>query len=65
MSKYSGYMLKNSVAGEATPPATPVAMAATVLVLCFAFNFVGRGVGDTYMVFLLPLEKDSAGTARR
>ena len=32
MSKYSGYMLKNSVAGEATPPATPVAMAATVLV---------------------------------
>jgi hypothetical protein len=58
MSKYSGYMLKNSVAGEATPPATPVAMAATVLVLCFAFNFVGRGVGDTYMVFLLPLEKE-------
>ena len=58
MSKYSGYMLKNSVAGEATPPATPVAMAAAVLVLCFAFNFVGRGVGDTYMVFLLPLEKE-------
>jgi len=58
MSKYSGYMLKNSVAGEATPSATPVAMAATVLVLCFAFNFVGRGVGDTYMVFLLPLEKE-------
>jgi hypothetical protein len=51
-------MLKNSVAGEATPPATPVAMAAAVLVLCFGFNFVGRGVGDTYMVFLLPLEKE-------
>ena len=33
-------------------------MAAGVLALCFAFNFVGRGVGDTYMVFLLPLEKD-------
>ena len=51
-------MLKNSVAGEATRPATPVAMAAAVLALCFAFNFVGRGVGDTYMVFLLPLEKE-------
>ena len=50
-------MLKNSVAGEAAP-ATPVGMAAAVLVLCFAFNFVGRGVGDTYMVFLLPLEKE-------
>lgn len=50
-------MLKNSVAGEATP-ATPVTMAAGVLVLCFAFNFIGRGVGDTYMVFLLPLEKE-------
>jgi hypothetical protein len=31
MTKYSGYMLKNSVAGEATP----VAMAAAVLVLSF------------------------------
>ena len=51
-------MVKNSVADETTPPATPVAMAATVLVLCFAFNFVGRGVGDTYMVFLLPLEQE-------
>ncbi len=26
-----------------------------VLALCFGFNFIGRGVGDTYMVFLLPL----------
>ncbi|MBE0548661.1 MAG: MFS transporter, partial [Rubrivivax sp.] len=26
-----------------------------VVLLCFAFNFIGRGVGDTYMVFLLPL----------
>lgn len=33
-------------------------MAVTVLVLCFAFNFVGRGVGDTYMVFVLPLESE-------
>jgi MFS family permease len=27
-----------------------------ILALCFFFNFVSRGVGDTYMVFLLPLE---------
>ncbi|HSC64000.1 MAG TPA: MFS transporter [Caldimonas sp.] len=58
MHKYIPCMVKNSVAASATPPATTVAMAATVLVLCFAFNFVGRGVGDTYMVFLLPLEKE-------
>jgi len=30
-------------------------MAVGVLALCFLFNFIGRGVGDTYMVFLLPL----------
>ncbi len=27
-----------------------------VLALCFFFNFISRGVGDTYMVFLLPLQ---------
>ncbi len=31
------------------------ALPVLVLALCFAFNFLGRGVGDTYMVFLLPL----------
>ncbi len=36
--------------------ATPfIAMPVLVLALCFVFNFIGRGVGDTYMVFLLPL----------
>ncbi len=50
-------MLKN-VADSPPAPAAPVAMAVAVLVLCFAFNFIGRGVGDTYMVFLLPLEKE-------
>ena len=29
--------------------------AAVVLVLCFGFNMLGRGVADTYIVFLLPL----------
>lgn len=28
-----------------------------VLALCFFFNFVARGVGDTYLVFLLPLQQ--------
>jgi MFS family permease len=55
-SKYISSMLKNSAAGAASP-ASPARMAVGVLVLCFAFNFVGRGVGDTYMVFLLPLER--------
>lgn len=31
------------------------ALPVLVLGLCFAFNFISRGVGDTYMVFLLPL----------
>jgi MFS family permease len=33
----------------------PAAMPLLVLALCFLFNLAGRGVGDTYMVFLLPL----------
>jgi MFS family permease len=50
-------MFKNGVAGPA-PSAPPASMAIGVLALCFGFNFVGRGVGDTYMVFLLPLERE-------
>ena len=34
---------------------SPAAVAALVLVLCFACNMLGRGVGDTFIVFLLPL----------
>lgn len=46
-------MLKNE---DGLAQAMPlIAMPALVLTLCFAFNFIGRGVGDTYMVFLLPL----------
>lgn len=29
-----------------------------VLVLCLALNLIGRGTADTYVVFLLPLERD-------
>ncbi len=32
-------------------------MPALVLVLCFACNLIGRGVGDTFIVFLLPLSE--------
>ena len=32
--------------------------AIAVLAACFAFNMFGRGLGDTYTVFLLPIERD-------
>jgi MFS family permease len=33
-----------------------------VLAACFALNMFGRGLGDTYAVFLLPLERDFGWT---
>lgn len=33
-------------------------MALVVLLICFLFNMLGRGVGDTYVTFLLPLEEE-------
>ena len=33
-------------------------MAFVVLLICFVFNMLGRGVGDTYVTFLLPLETE-------
>jgi len=51
--KYIQYMHKNT--GVATAAASPPGLPLLVLLLCFFFNFIGRGVGDTYMVFLLPL----------
>lgn len=41
--------------GDRPGTAAPMVMPILVLLLCFGFNFIGRGVGDTYMVFLLPL----------
>ena len=38
-------------------------MAALILFLCFACNMLGRGVGDTFIVFLLPLS-DAFGWKR-
>jgi MFS family permease len=46
--------MNKNAATDATAAAP--ARALGVLALCFFFNFVSRGVGDTYMVFLLPLQ---------
>lgn len=48
-------MTKNGIQGAA---ASVPARAIGVLALCFFFNAVSRGVGDTYMVFLLPLQAE-------
>jgi MFS family permease len=39
------------------PPRSAGALAALVLALCFACNLIGRGTGDTFIVFLLPLSE--------
>jgi MFS family permease len=44
--------------GQALKQRSHVAMAIVVLSLCFMFNMAGRGVGDTYIVFLLPLGQE-------
>jgi len=36
--------------------------AIAVLASCFALNMLGRGVGDTYTVFLLPIEREFGWT---
>ncbi len=33
-------------------------LALLVLFICFAFNMAGRGIADTYVAFLLPLEAE-------
>lgn len=43
--------------GASAAIVTPV-RALAVLALCFLFNFVSRGVADTYLVFLLPLQQE-------
>lgn len=37
-------------------------MALVVLLICFVFNMLGRGIGDTYVTFLLPLETEFGWT---
>jgi MFS family permease len=40
-----------------TVPAKPVHIALGVLALCFAFSILGRGLGETFSVFLLPISE--------
>jgi MFS family permease len=42
--------------------ATHARTALTVLGVCVALNMIGRGTADTYVVFLLPLERDLGWT---
>ena len=50
---YITFMYKNE--GN---PAASARMPALVLGLCFFFNFLARGIGDTFMLFLLPLQAE-------
>ena len=42
--------------------ATHLRTALTVLGVCVVLNMIGRGTGDSYVVFLLPLERDLGWT---
>ena len=42
--------------------ATHTRTALTVLGICVVLNMIGRGTGDSYVVFLLPLERDLGWT---
>jgi MFS family permease len=43
---------------EDSAPDASAHLPALVLGLCFLFNFLARGIGDTFMVFLLPLQAE-------
>src|SRR6202035_1463896 len=41
----------------ATAPAKPVRIALGVLAICFALSVLGRGLGESFTVFLLPISE--------
>ena len=41
-----------------TKPVNPARVALNVLALCFALSVVGRGLGESFTVFLLPISED-------
>src|ERR1700757_4616598 len=43
--------------GMATAPVKPVRAALGVLALCFALSVLGRGLGESFSVFLLPISE--------
>jgi MFS family permease len=51
---YHKFMNKDMMLAS-TSISSSYAMPVLVLLLCFLFNLTGRGVSDTYLVFLLPL----------
>jgi MFS family permease len=40
------------------PPGKPARVALNVLALCFALSVLGRGLGESFAVFLLPISQD-------
>ncbi len=50
------------MAREALKPASHTRTALTVLGICMLLNLIGRGIADTYVVFLRPLEQDLGWT---
>jgi MFS family permease len=52
-------MDKNAVsANDATTPMKPARVAINVLALCFALSVLGRGLGESFTVFLKPISED-------
>src|SRR5471030_2376952 len=45
-------------ADDATPPMKPGRVAINVLALCFALSVLGRGLGESFTVFLKPISED-------
>jgi sugar phosphate permease len=43
---------------SATKPPKPGRMALNVLALCFALSVLGRGLGESFTVFLKPISED-------
>lgn len=52
--------MDNNAAGEPPPtePLKPARVALNVLALCFALSVLGRGLGESFTVFLKPISED-------
>ncbi|RZA05947.1 MAG: MFS transporter, partial [Proteobacteria bacterium] len=50
--------MTTNAAESAAEQSSGAHLPAIVLGLCFLFNFLARGIGDTFMVFLLPLQAE-------
>src|SRR3978361_200712 len=50
-------MDQNARENPATTPAKPARVALNVLALCFALSVLGRGLGESFLVFLKPISE--------